>query len=150
MLRGKRMDIRDLLIALILGVVEGLTEFIPVSSTGHLIIVDDLLFQSSQILHSSELANTFKVVIQFGSVLAAAVYFWQRLKTIGKHMFINPRRKSASSELHIVHIGIGLLPALVLGLLLEPIIDHYLFRVETVIFGLIAGAFLMMLADQSA
>ena len=66
-------DIHSLLVAAILGVVEGLTEFLPVSSTGHMIIVGHLLG------FEGDTANTFEVVIQLGSILAVVVMFWRRL-----------------------------------------------------------------------
>lgn len=140
------MDIRELLIAFVLGIVEGLTEFIPVSSTGHMIIVDDLLLQSHLVLGSSEVANTFKVVIQLGAVLAVVLIFWQRfIKLIPQQT-----RKEADKKISYIHFIIGLLPAVFFGLLLENFIDTYLFRVETVIVGLLFGAILMLLADQVA
>ena len=73
------MNIWDLIVALILGIVEGLTEFAPVSSTGHMIIVDDMLLKSAELLGSQEVANTFKVVIQLGSIMAVVIVFWSRL-----------------------------------------------------------------------
>ena len=66
-------DMHSLLIAAILGVVEGLTEFLPVSSTGHMIIVGHLLG------FEGDTAKTFEVVIQLGSILAVVVMFWRRL-----------------------------------------------------------------------
>ena len=66
-------DLHSLLVAAILGVVEGLTEFLPVSSTGHMIIVGHLLG------FEGDTANTFEVVIQLGSILAVVVVFWRRL-----------------------------------------------------------------------
>lgn len=68
------MHIIELMKAIILGLVEGATEFAPVSSTGHMIIVDDMWLKSSEFLGKYG-ANTFKVVIQLGSVLAAVVVF---------------------------------------------------------------------------
>lgn len=145
------MDIRDLFIAFLLGLVEGLTEFVPVSSTGHMIIVDDLLLQSHIVLGSSELANTFKVVIQFGSIIAVVIIFWERFlsllcSAIGKKRFNSKKEK----RLSISHFAFGLLPAVVFGLLFENFIDTYLFRIETVAIGLILGAILMFVADQHA
>lgn len=67
------IDVHPLGVATLLGVVEGLTEFLPVSSTGHLIIVGHLLgFQGDK-------AETFEIVIQLGSILAVVVMFWRRL-----------------------------------------------------------------------
>jgi len=68
------MEWLDLLKALILGFVEGMTEFAPVSSTGHLIIVDDMWLKSQEFLGKYP-ANTFKIVIQLGSILAVVVVF---------------------------------------------------------------------------
>ncbi len=141
------MDFRDFFVSLILGLVEGLTEFIPVSSTGHMIIVDDLLLQSYLVLGSHGLANTFKVVIQFGSVLAVVFIFWERLKKLLTESFT--RNKESKNGLRLSHIFVGLIPAMFAGLLLEPIIDAYLFRVDTVIIGLILGSLLMFLADKN-
>lgn len=142
------VDIRDLLVALILGFVEGLTEFAPISSTGHMIIVDDLLFQSYTILGSAELANTFKVVIQFGSILAVVVIFWRRLVLLTRQSLQTNKNRENTHMLRLSHIVVGLIPAIIFGFLLEGTIDRYLFRVETVIFGLISGAILMLLADR--
>ncbi|MBE8365879.1 undecaprenyl-diphosphatase, partial [Leptospira borgpetersenii serovar Balcanica] len=66
-------DMHSLLVAAILGIVEGLTEFLPVSSTGHMIIVGHLLG------FEGDTAKTFEVVIQLGSIRAAVVRFWRRL-----------------------------------------------------------------------
>ena len=66
------MNIWEIFVAVILGLVEGLTEFAPVSSTGHMIIVDDLWLKSTEIF-GSEVAHAFKVVIQLGSILAVVV-----------------------------------------------------------------------------
>ncbi|MBS4178953.1 undecaprenyl-diphosphate phosphatase [Bacillus sp. FJAT-49731] len=141
----------DLIVALILGIVEGLTEFAPVSSTGHMIIVDDMLLKSAELLGSPEVANTFKVVIQLGSIMAVVIVFWSRLWSlvginIGGSEKIVPVTKS-KSRLKLTHVIIGLLPAVVFGFTFESFIDKYLFRVETVLIGLIAGALLMILAD---
>lgn len=156
------MDVRELLIAFILGVIEGLTEFIPVSSTGHMIIVDDILLQSYAVLGSTELANTFKVVIQFGSILAVMIIFWERFLQLipyGRDLSGDVRDrletygdglKKGSGQISYKHFIVGLLPAFIFGLLLENVIDTYLFRVETVIVGLLLGAILMLVADQVA
>jgi len=79
-------DMHSLLVAAILGVVEGLTEFLPVSSTGHMIIVGHLLG------FEGDTAKTFEVVIQLGSILAVVVMFWRRLfGLIGIHFGKPPR-----------------------------------------------------------
>ncbi len=69
------MDFLIILKALLLGMVEGLTEFAPVSSTGHMIMVDDVWLKSQEFLGSKYIANTFKIVIQLGSILAVVMIF---------------------------------------------------------------------------
>ncbi|MTH54762.1 undecaprenyl-diphosphate phosphatase [Bacillus mangrovi] len=140
------MNIWELFVALILGVVEGLTEFAPVSSTGHMIAVDDLLLNSKD-LFGPQVANTFKVVIQLGSILAVIVVFRQRFIDM-----LGLNRKGAAGadrgpKLSLITVIIGIIPAAILGFAFEDYIDEYLFSVNTVVIGLIGGALLMIAAD---
>lgn len=140
------MDILVLLKALILGLVEGLTEFAPVSSTGHMIIVDDMWLQSEKFL-TKYVANTFKVVIQLGSILAVVIVFKERfIELLGLRQH-NKEAMHGKSRLKLSHVITGLIPAGVLGLLFEDYIDEYLFSTETVLIGLVIGSFLMIFAD---
>ena len=72
------MEWIDLIKALLLGIVEGVTEFAPVSSTGHMILVDEMWLKTKLFL-GDDAANTFKIVIQLGSILAVVIVFWKRL-----------------------------------------------------------------------
>ncbi|GIN39680.1 undecaprenyl-diphosphate phosphatase [Heyndrickxia oleronia] len=140
------MHLWESFVAFVLGLVEGLTEFAPVSSTGHMIIVDDLLLKSKE-LFSQEIANTFKVVIQLGSILAAVVVFWDRfLNLLGlkKNVTVEHQR---GQRLKLSQVIVGLIPAGVLGFLFDDYIDEHLFSVNTVVIGLFAGAILMIVAD---
>lgn len=133
-------------VAFVLGLVEGLTEFAPVSSTGHMIIVDDMWLKSKE-MFSPEVANTFKVVIQLGSILAVVIVFQERFFDL-----LGLRKRTAGGQapgpkLKLAQVIVGLLPAAVLGFLFEDYIDKYLFSVNTVLIGLVAGAFLMLAAD---
>ncbi|MBD1381051.1 undecaprenyl-diphosphate phosphatase [Metabacillus arenae] len=140
------MDFLNLIKAIILGMVEGLTEFAPISSTGHMIIVDDLWLQSEAFL-TKYVANTFKVVIQLGSILAVVVIYRNRFiemlglgrKKEGNHQ--------GTSHLKLTQVIVGLLPAGILGVLFEDFIDENLFSIETVLIGLVIGAFFMIAAD---
>ncbi len=140
------IDFITIIKAIILGLVEGLTEFAPVSSTGHMIIVDEMWLHSQDFLGKST-ANTFKVVIQLGSVLAAAIVFKDRffdmlgLKRINRNASINGGR------LKLTHVIVGLIPAGILGVLFEDYIDDYLFSTKTVLIGLVIGAVFMIIAD---
>ncbi|ANU26125.1 undecaprenyl-diphosphate phosphatase [Planococcus versutus] len=139
------MEWFDLFKAVILGFVEGMTEFAPVSSTGHLIIVDDMWLKSQEFLGKYP-ANTFKIVIQLGSILAVVVVFWKRLfSLIGLYKI---EGQQASSSFNLLHVIIGMMPAVVLGFAFKDLIDDYLFGVETVIYALVAGAILMIVADK--
>ncbi|MGJ9385555.1 undecaprenyl-diphosphate phosphatase [Salipaludibacillus sp. CF4.18] len=139
------MELLDLLKALILGFVEGMTEFAPVSSTGHLIIVDDMWLRTSEFLGKYS-ANTFKIVIQLGSIFAVIVVFWKRLLSlVGLYKI---KDSTPGSQLKLLHVLTGLIPAAVLGVLFEDYIDTYLFSVETVLVGLVIGAILMIIADK--
>lgn len=133
----------ELVKALILGIVEGLTEFAPVSSTGHQILVDDMWLQTKHVLNSQESANTFKIVIQLGSIFAAAWIFRHRFLEV-LHL---EKTKTDGPRLNLLHIFIGLLPAGIMGLLFDDFIDEHLFSVPTVLIGLALGAVLMIAAD---
>ncbi len=139
------MELLELLKALILGFVEGMTEFAPVSSTGHLIIVDDMWLKTSEFLGKYS-ANTFKIVIQLGSIMAVVVVFWKRLfSLVGLYKM---KDVTPGSQLKLTHVLVGLIPAGVFGLLFEDFIDEHLFSVETVLVGLVVGAILMIIADK--
>lgn len=142
------MDFLIFLKALILGMVEGLTEFAPVSSTGHMVIVDDLWLKSQEFLGSPYVANTFKVVIQLGSILAVVVVFKDRfIDLLGLGEKSHKLGEKPKGHLKLTHIFIGILPAGVLGVLFEDIIDEILFGVEYVVIALFLGAFWMIFAD---
>lgn len=139
------MELLELLKALILGFVEGMTEFAPVSSTGHLIIVDDMWLKTSEFLGKYS-ANTFKIVIQLGSIMAVVIVFWKRLfSLVGLYKM---KDVAPGSQLKLTHVLVGLIPAGVFGLLFEDFIDEHLFSVETVLVGLVIGAILMLIADK--
>ncbi|TYS58502.1 undecaprenyl-diphosphate phosphatase [Sutcliffiella horikoshii] len=141
------MDFLIILKAVILGIVEGLTEFAPVSSTGHMIIVDDMLLQSEEFL-GKYVANTFKIVIQLGSILAVIVIFKDRfIELLGLKKLRGESVSQGSKQLKLSHVIVGLIPAGVLGVLFEDYIDEHLFSLETVLIGLVIGAVLMIIAD---
>ncbi|RDW16199.1 undecaprenyl-diphosphate phosphatase [Oceanobacillus chungangensis] len=142
------MEFIDLLKAIILGLVEGLTEFAPVSSTGHMILVDDMWLKSTEFL-GQYTANTFKIVIQLGSILAVVIVFKNRfidllgLNRLSKKKVVVHK----SNHLNIMHVIVGIIPAGVFGLLLDDYIDENLFTTKTVLIGLFIGAIFMIVAD---
>ncbi|KAA9017044.1 undecaprenyl-diphosphate phosphatase [Niallia endozanthoxylica] len=145
------MDFIEIIKAIILGMVEGLTEFAPVSSTGHMIIVDDMWLKSEEFL-TKYVANTFKVVIQLGSILASVIVFRERfIDLLGLNRIFNKNKVVSvnnGGHLNLLHVIVGLIPAGILGVLFEDYIDEHLFSIETVAIGLILGAFLMIAADK--
>ncbi|MGE7838895.1 undecaprenyl-diphosphate phosphatase [Viridibacillus arvi] len=139
------MDFIELLKALILGLVEGMTEFAPVSSTGHMIIVDDMWLKTEEFLGMYS-ANTFKIVVQLGSILAVVVVMWKRLLSlVGLYKI---KGQPANRKFNLIHVIVGMLPAVILGFAFKDYIDDYLFGVKPVIFSLVAGAILMIVADK--
>ena len=154
--------------AIILGIVEGITEFLPISSTGHLIIANHALkLESEEPLHDAAgnpiwhkkpsakhpegvpltiklAADTFAVVIQAGAIAAVVLIFWGRLMGI-VHGLLG--RNTAGLRL-LRNIIVACVPAVVLGLACGDLIDEYLFSIEAVVVALISGAVLMMVAER--
>lgn len=138
-----KLNLWEIFVGIILGLVEGMTEFAPVSSTGHMIIVDDLWLRSES-LFGHDIAVTFKVCIQLGSILAVIVVMKDRfidLLSIKKH-----DEEGEGSHLKLTQVIVGLLPAGILGLLFEDYIEQF-FSMKTVAYALIAGAIFMLIAD---
>ncbi|CCJ99460.1 undecaprenyl-diphosphate phosphatase [Cronobacter malonaticus] len=134
-------DMHSLLVAAILGIVEGLTEFLPVSSTGHMIIVGHLLG------FEGDTAKTFEVVIQLGSILAVVVMFWRRLfGLIGIHFGHPPHEGLGKGRLSLIHILLGMVPAVVLGLVFHDFIKS-LFNPINVMYALVVGGVLLIAAE---
>lgn len=126
-----------IIIAIILGIVEGATEFLPVSSTGHLILVGSLLG------FKGRFAVLFEVVIQLGAILAVIFYYRQRIVHSLSHLKPGQSGFSFWSK-----IAIAFIPAAVLGFLTKDVIEKYLFSNQTVALALIIGAILMLLAGK--
>lgn len=117
----------DLLKAALLGLVEGITEWLPISSTGHMILVEQLI----QMEQTDEFMAMFRVVIQLGAILAVVVVFWNKLWPFAKKRGGGVGIKMPSIRLWIKVI-IGTLPALVLGLLLDDWLNDHFYNYITV------------------
>ncbi|HIU17183.1 MAG TPA: undecaprenyl-diphosphate phosphatase [Candidatus Avidesulfovibrio excrementigallinarum] len=138
-----------LLLAFILGAVEGLTEFLPVSSSGHLILAGELLH------FTGDKASVFQVAIQLGAILAVVALYWPRFMSLlaGLRELRHPRAALAQEGLHGLR-GIGLLvlttfPPSLVGLLLHHHIKS-LFSAEAVVMALVVGALCMLLVERLA
>ncbi|MGE3175047.1 MAG: undecaprenyl-diphosphate phosphatase [Planctomycetota bacterium] len=124
--------------AIWLGIVEGLTEFLPVSSTGHLIVTNRLL----------GLAETpLTVGIQLGAISAILVLYWRRLWDAARRM-VTPAKAGTRQPNLLLQIVIAALPAAVLGLLFDDLIEGYLFSAEFVAATMTIGGLLLLWLEQ--
>jgi undecaprenyl-diphosphatase len=131
------MDINSLINALILGIVEGLTEFLPISSTGHLILVGDLLG------FNSEKGKLFEIVIQSGAILAVC---WEYRAKIFSVLHDLPRSRDA--QRFFLNLVIAFIPTAVLGLLFGKAVKAHLFNASSVATAFIVGAFVILWAER--
>ncbi len=116
--------------AIILAIVEGLTEFLPISSNGHMIVTSYLLG-----IHKEEFTKLYEVSIQFGAILAVVVLYWRK--------FFEFRRWQFYAKLIV-----GVLPALILGYLFSDSIDALLESPTTVAITMLAGGFVLLVIDR--
>lgn len=132
--------------AVILGIVQGLTEFLPISSSAHVQIVQQLLGQSSM---TKPALTAFIATIQLGTELAVVIYFWKDLTRIAKAFFASIFRgkKSADSKLGWLII-LGSLPVVVIGLAFKDLIENQLRNLWVVSFTLIVFGIVLALADR--
>jgi undecaprenyl-diphosphatase len=131
------MDLWTAFSALILGVVEGLTEFLPISSTGHQIVVADLLE------FGGERSMAFNIIIQLGAILAVVWEFRRKIFDVVLGLPTQPGARRFTANLLIAFF-----PAVILGVLLADWIHHYLFNPITVAAALVLGGFVMLWAER--
>lgn len=131
------MDFWTAMQAVILGIVEGLTEFLPISSTGHQIVVADL------INFGGERAMAFNIIIQLGAILAVVWEFRRKILDVVVGL---PRQ--AKAQRFTVNLLIAFMPAVVLGVLFADLIHEYLFNPITVAAALVVGGVVILWAEQ--
>ena len=131
----------EILKALIYGIVEGITEWLPVSSTGHLILLNDFLPMKV----SAEFWNMFLVVIQLGAILAVVVHFWNKIWPFNTKVKNKPFLRVDVVNLWL-KIIVGCLPAAVIGLLLDDWVDEHLYNsyVVAIMLILVGVAFIVI------
>lgn len=133
------MDLPLLLTALVLGIVEGLTEFLPISSTGHLIVLGDLLG------YNDDASKVFKIVIQLGAILAVCWDYRERLLHIAGTL-----TTERASQRFVGLLFVGFLPAAVLGLMFHATIKSLLFNPITVATALVIGGVVILYVEKRA
>ncbi|WP_283254316.1 undecaprenyl-diphosphate phosphatase [Ramlibacter paludis] len=123
--------------AAIMGIVEGLTEFLPISSTGHLILAGALLH------FDDEKAKVFDIAIQTGAILAVILVYWQKIRST---IVALPSEKQA--QRFTLNVIVAFIPAVVLGLLLGKAIKEHLFTPVVVATTFIVGGFIILWAER--
>ncbi|HRS01020.1 MAG TPA: undecaprenyl-diphosphate phosphatase [Bacteroidota bacterium] len=128
----------DILKAIILGIVEGFTEFLPISSTGHLILVNQFIG------FPGEFEKTFDIVIQFGAILAIIVLYWNRLNP-----FIGDQTKKNETLDLWKKIIVALIPAILIGGTLGGIVEEKLFNPYVVATALLIGGIILLIIEST-
>lgn len=128
----------DLLTIILLGIVEGLTEFIPVSSTGHLVLAGELLG------FHGKASGTFEIVIQLGAILAVVVLYWRRFWEV----LVGLGRANPSALAFTRNIALGFLPSAVIGLFIYDMVKAMLESPMTVAVALILGGIAILVIER--
>jgi len=134
-----QLDLILLLKAAIMGVVEGLTEFLPVSSTGHLILTGSLLGMTD------DKSKVFDIAIQSGAILAVIIVYWQRLSGAVRDFGSSERARR-----FVINVAIGFLPAAVVGFFVYKSIKAYLFNGPVVAAAFIVGGLIILWVEKRA
>ena len=128
--------------ALIYGLVEGVTEFLPISSTGHLVVVSEFLSSTNR--ESEEALNAYLIVIQAGAILAVALLYRKQVWSMILGLLgLDPRGKRLA-----FHILVAFMPAAILGPLLDDKIEEFLFGLLPIAIALFLGAFINALGGE--
>src|SRR4030088_1043278 len=128
----------DALRAAILGIIEGVTEFLPVSSTGHLLLAERFFD-----LGEGSFWKSFTVLIQLGAILAIVVIYFAKLWRVALRIFLNP-----DARRFVIGVLVAFLPAVIIGLIAGKYIKEVLFNPWVVCFSLIVGGAILLWVDQ--
>ena len=136
------MWLLDIIKVIILGIVEGITEWLPVSSTGHMILVDEFL----QLNQSAEFKEMFLVVIQLGAILAVVIMFFNKLNPFSKKKTKDQQKDTINMWLKVI---VGVIPAGVLGVLFDKTLEKYFYNFPTVAFTLVLYGILFIVVENN-
>lgn len=132
----------DALYSILLGIVEGITEFLPISSTGHLIVAGELLRGLQSQPWSKEMKDAFEVIIQGGAILSVLVYYWKDIWQI-RHIATDKTQQNLWSS-----VLVACLPAVIIGALFGSKIKELLFTPSVVAWALIVGGILIWVVES--
>jgi undecaprenyl-diphosphatase len=139
------LDILFIIKAIIMGIVEGITEFIPVSSTGHLILTGSI------INFRGDFADMFEVVIQLGAILAVVVLYWEKIRDSVVDFFQYIFTKGKEGEVGFrfgINVIVGTIPAVIFGGILHDKIKKILFGPEPVVIAFLVGGILLIIIEN--
>ena len=148
------MDIVSLIKALFFGIVEGITEWLPISSTGHMILLNEILpLQVGS--NPDEFYSMFEVVIQLGAILAVVVLFWGQIWPFGKKNNKAPLGNSAfgawiKTDIFVMwfHILVSTVPAAIIGILFDDVLEELFYNYQTVAIMLIIFGVAFILVEN--
>ena len=135
------MDFLEILKAIILGIVQGITEWLPVSSTGHMILVDEFI----KLDFSAKFINTFLVVVQFGSILAVVVLFFHKLNPFSPSKTTIEKKDTISLWLKVI---VAVTPSAIIGVLFDDKIEEIFFNAVVVSITLIVYGILFIVIEN--
>lgn len=133
--------IMELLKAVILGIVEGITEWLPISSTGHMILVEEFIRLDA----SEAFMEMFRVVIQLGAILAVVLLYFHKLNPFSPRKSLKEKRNTMSIWYKVI---IGVIPAGVLGTLFDDWLDKHLYNYQTVAITLVVYGILFIIIEN--
>lgn len=140
---GRAVDLVVFLKAALMGIVEGLTEFLPISSTGHLILANTLIGFADSV--GAEKAKVFEIAIQTGAIFAVILVYLQKIVSTIKGIGSQPE-----AQRFAINVVVGFVPAVVVGLLIGKAIKAHLFTPTVVAVAFIVGGFIIMWAERMA
>ncbi len=131
----------EILKAVLLGIIEGITEWLPISSTGHMILLDEFI----QLNTSEAFKEMFFVVIQLGAILAVVLLYFHKLNPFSPAKSVNEKKDTISIW---AKVFVGVIPAAVLGFLLDDWLDEHLYNYQTVSVMLILYGILFIIVEN--
>lgn len=135
------MEFIEILKAVFLGIVEGITEWLPISSTGHMILFDEFV----KLDISAEFKELFFVVIQLGAILAVPVFFFSKLNPFSKKKTESERRSTWSLWFKVI---VGAIPAAIIGFLLDDFFDEHFYNYIVVAIALIVYGIAFIVVEK--